>query len=241
MGSNGPPLVLYHGLTSSIEDWKRDGYVERIDPSYQLILIDGRGHGKSDKPRDREEYRLSKRAFDVTAVLDDLGIERAHYWGISMGAGVGFGLMWQAPQRIDALVLGAGHPYKIPPDNPIVDALANGPEAFLEIITAARARAGNRIPDSRRAEVLSMDTLAVTAAAQYPKEVEPLVEALKHFDRPTLLYAGEHDAAYELIERVPKDNQRVEFVTLPGLDHGGSWAKVDSVVPIVMEFLKRMN
>ncbi|MDP6798348.1 MAG: alpha/beta hydrolase [SAR202 cluster bacterium] len=45
---SGPPLVLQHGLTSSLENWYAYGYVEPLKAAHQLILIDVRGHGKSD-------------------------------------------------------------------------------------------------------------------------------------------------------------------------------------------------
>ena len=240
-GGDGPPLVLMHGLTYSIEDWERDGYVERIDSNYRLILIDGRGHGRSDKPHDPEEYRLSKRAFDVVAVLDDLGIERASYWGFSMGAAIGYGLIWKAPGRVDRLVLGSAHPYEVPAGGPILEALAIGPEAFLELVETARAATGNPISRDRRDEILSMDTVAVAAATKYPDESEEIVPALKQFARPALVYSGELDHNYELIRRVPADAPAVELVTLEGLDHSGTWNSADIVVPIVLDFLNRAS
>jgi pimeloyl-ACP methyl ester carboxylesterase len=74
---NGPPLVLQHGFTGSLEGWRDSGYVDALKSAYELILIDARGHGRSDKPHDPAAYTLDKRAADVLAVLDDAGIERA--------------------------------------------------------------------------------------------------------------------------------------------------------------------
>jgi pimeloyl-ACP methyl ester carboxylesterase len=48
----GPPLVLQHGSTSSLQAWYQNGYVEPLKPHYQPILVDARGHGASDKPHD---------------------------------------------------------------------------------------------------------------------------------------------------------------------------------------------
>lgn len=81
----GRPLVLQHGSTSSIQAWYQNGYVEPLKPHYQLILVDARGHGDSDKPHDRALYALPLRVSDIVAVLDDLNIQKAHYWGYSMG------------------------------------------------------------------------------------------------------------------------------------------------------------
>src|SRR5262249_18139552 len=93
----GPPLVLQHGFSQSIEDWYECGYVDALKHDYRLILVDARGHGSSDKPHDPAAYGLDKRAGDVVAVLDAIGISRAHFWGYSMGSWIGFGMAAFAP------------------------------------------------------------------------------------------------------------------------------------------------
>ena len=78
---SGPPLILQHGFTQSAKDWYRAGYVDALKPHYQLILVDARGHGESDKPHDAAAYTLSSRVNDIVAVMDSVGILRADYWG----------------------------------------------------------------------------------------------------------------------------------------------------------------
>ena len=51
---NGPDIVMQHGLTNSMQNWYAYGFVEELKKSNRLILIDARGHGKSDKPHDPE-------------------------------------------------------------------------------------------------------------------------------------------------------------------------------------------
>src|SRR4051794_25832175 len=87
----GPPLVLHHGTFGSGEQWRDFGYVEALKRDYQLILIDARGHGASDKPHDPAAYDLTLRVTDVTSVLDDFRVQQAHYFGYSMGGWIGFG------------------------------------------------------------------------------------------------------------------------------------------------------
>ena len=56
-----------------------------MKPKYRLVLIDARGHGQSDKPHDPLSYAPEKFASDIVAVLDDLGMKTAAYWGYSLG------------------------------------------------------------------------------------------------------------------------------------------------------------
>jgi pimeloyl-ACP methyl ester carboxylesterase len=106
----GPPLILQHGFTQSIDDWYDFGYVDALKRDYRLILLDARGHGQSDKPHDPSAYRLNKRVADVTSVAD-AGVAKAHFWGYSMGGWIGFGMAKYAPGRVDCLVIGGAHPY----------------------------------------------------------------------------------------------------------------------------------
>ena len=87
----GPPLVLQHGGIDSIESWYELGYVDALKTAYQLILIDARGHGTSDKPHDVHAYGLQWVADDIRTVLDEQHLPKAHFWGYSMGGWIGFG------------------------------------------------------------------------------------------------------------------------------------------------------
>ncbi len=107
----GRPVVLHHGTGGSGPDWVDFGYVEALRNNYQLILVDARGHGSSDKPHEPAAYDLSLRASDVVSVLDDLDLPKADYFGYSLGGWTGFGLAKHAPARFNSFVLGGAHPF----------------------------------------------------------------------------------------------------------------------------------
>ena len=57
----GPPLVLHTGLAGTHLDWiKFVDYVDALKDKYQLILMDARGRGKSDKPHAPEMHSMKK-------------------------------------------------------------------------------------------------------------------------------------------------------------------------------------
>ena len=87
---NGPPLVLQHGFTDSLQTWYDLGYVEALKAGHRLILIDARGHGASDKPHEPKAYRSERNAANVVAVLQELEIPHAHFFGYSMGGWIAF-------------------------------------------------------------------------------------------------------------------------------------------------------
>lgn len=93
----GSPILLIHGFFSSLEDWKEFGYVERLQQDYQLILLDVRGRGASDKPHHPEAYSLPLLVDDIVLILDELHLQKSHFLGYSMGAGLVLG--WPSMQR----------------------------------------------------------------------------------------------------------------------------------------------
>ena len=112
---SGPPLVLQHGLLSDLNAWKTRGYVDALQDSFQLILIDSRGHGHSDKPENSAAYELRTRVTDIASVLNDLDIKQAHYMGYSMGGWMGYGITIYMPQRFRSLVIGGFGPFRVMP------------------------------------------------------------------------------------------------------------------------------
>jgi 3-oxoadipate enol-lactonase len=95
------PLVLIHGLSATSLIWAFQ--VPEFSQSYQVVIMDLRGHGQSDKPE--MAYSIGLFARDVVALMDHLGIERAHIVGGSMGGMVAHQLALDYPQRVKRLVL----------------------------------------------------------------------------------------------------------------------------------------
>ncbi len=102
----GRPLVLVHGWAASIRtNWEMTGWLDELGAVRQVIAIDIRGHGDSDKPHDMAAYGYAAVSEDVIAVMDHLGVERADYVGYSLGAFVGASLMGHHPERFTSFVL----------------------------------------------------------------------------------------------------------------------------------------
>ena len=126
--------MLQHWSVATLENWYDFGYVSALKNEYQLILLDARGHGASDKPQTPEEYKLKKRVEDIVAVLDNLKIVKTHFFGYSMGGWIGFGLARFAPERLRSLIIGGATPYTTSMDGLrqfIRVAIEKGPKPFV--------------------------------------------------------------------------------------------------------------
>jgi 3-oxoadipate enol-lactonase len=98
---DAPPLLLGPSLGTAIAMW--DPNVQALASRFRVVRFDHRGEGASPTPPG--PYEMADLGRDVLELMDELGIERAHYAGVSIGGMVGMWLGVHAPERIDRLVL----------------------------------------------------------------------------------------------------------------------------------------
>ncbi|MGZ3347946.1 MAG: 3-oxoadipate enol-lactonase, partial [Xanthobacteraceae bacterium] len=101
-GPEGAPvLMLSNSLGTTLQMW--DPQVASFTQHFRLVRYDRRGHGESGCPEG--PYTMERLGRDVLAVLDQLGIEKTNWCGLSMGGMVGQWLGANAPDRVERLVL----------------------------------------------------------------------------------------------------------------------------------------
>jgi 3-oxoadipate enol-lactonase len=98
---NAPVLVLSGSLGTTTAMW--DAQIPAFAAHYRVIRVDHPGHG--DTPDPTGPVTVEGIARDTLAVLDEIGIGRVAFCGLSLGGMVGQWLGANAPQRIDGLVL----------------------------------------------------------------------------------------------------------------------------------------
>ena len=239
---SGPPLVLLHGFPGSHLFWHRFGYVDALSDAYQIVLLDARGHGKSDKPHDPAAYQLHRSVQDVTAVLDDLGIERTHFFGYSAGGRVAFGAAAYAPGRFASYIIGGTHCY--PYDPAVLDWLENALNQDMETLIAAQGDAVGEISDEERERSLrENDPRALLAMTQAARVGPDLSRYLRSMAQPSLLFAGEHDELNSFHDRLQEASRQMpnaEFLSIPGYGHDVS-RHPELILPHIKAFLQRVS
>ena len=98
---HGDPLLLVHGLGSSTLDWEMQ--IPALSARYRVIVPDVRGHGRSDKPRER--YSIGGFSADLGALIDHLDLGAVHLVGWSMGGMICFQLAVDEPARVKSLCI----------------------------------------------------------------------------------------------------------------------------------------
>lgn len=96
-----PALLLLNSLGSDLSLW--EPIMPELLRHFRVIRFDMRGHGESPAPKG--PYEIAELGADALALLDRLGVQRAHVCGTSLGGMVGMWLAVHAPDRVERLAL----------------------------------------------------------------------------------------------------------------------------------------
>lgn len=96
----GDAIIFLHFGGGNLRVWQR--VVSYFQERYRLILVDLRGHGKSDRPA--TGYHIDEMAQDVIGVMAHLELEQAHIVGSSLGAEVALSIAANHPEKVHSIV-----------------------------------------------------------------------------------------------------------------------------------------
>jgi len=196
----GPPLLLVHGFqgTGPVH-WEIPGTAARLAENFQVILLDCRGHGLSDKPLGNADYGLNM-VEDVRRLMDHLQIDRASLAGFSMGGWISLKFAATYPERVNALAVG-GSGYR--------DFSQKQLGQIVNDLVVPLLHPG-------------YNPRAFEACSDAFPEFQLTEEEVANLPAPILAIAGSADAAVTQVERLQEARPDAETLIIPGVDHNGT-------------------
>lgn len=233
-GTAGLPILLVHGINMSHDVWT--DVFALLAEKRRVISFDLRGHGASAKtgPFTPEDY-----ADDALAVLDALGINRAHIVGTSFGGSAAACLAAKAPDRVATIASFGGAL--------TVEGLdLDGAIAFIRSV-GVRDFFAAFMPQSSFAPDVDPETIErALDSASAGREVETVIEvtttalgadttaAAKAVNAPALVVTGELDMTCPVASgKAVADALRTEHVVLKGRGHVVSMETPDVVADLI--------
>jgi pimeloyl-ACP methyl ester carboxylesterase len=243
---SGPPLFLIHGVGASRHSW--DGLIEHLRSSYRCISYDLRGHGRTPKlslPSSLEDF-----VEDLEALRRELGIERAHFAGHSLGGMIAPAYAHRYGERVRSLSLFSTAAFRSAEERSklrqFVETMrTEGLGAVLETLKERwfTPEFAARQPDAierRMQQLRAMDPQVYIATFSVYAESETGAW-LPSMQQPTLLLTGECDLTCG-----PRPNRAMaaalphaELQILPHLRHSILMEAPDQVAPPLLAFLQR--
>jgi 2-succinyl-6-hydroxy-2,4-cyclohexadiene-1-carboxylate synthase len=248
----GAPLTLLHGFTGSTESWTH--LQEALAARFKLIMPDLLGHGRSAAPPNPARYGMERSVADLIAILDELGVERTHLLGYSMGGRVALAAAIAHPKRIASLVLESASPgiadaderdARVASDGALAELIERkGIEAFVtrwERLPIFSSQEG--LPEAVRARLRKQRLannptgLANSLRGLGTGVQMPLWERLGELRIPTLIMAGELDVKFvEIARRMAAAIAGSRVAVVPDATHTIHVEQPEVFQCIVLEF-----
>lgn len=253
-GGNKPVLILVHGLANSIEIWDR--VMPRLARRFRVIAFDLPGFGAASRPD--AIYDAAFFADQLLALMDTLGVPRAHLVGSSLGASVIVRLSDRALDRIDRAVLAAPggfgrrtHPLMRLPALPVIGYQLGKPTSFNNALTLKLAMHDPaqvtpalleltnryaRVPGSHRSFVRTLQTGVGVFGGKDRASVARIAARL---DRPALVIWGRQDRVFPpaYAERATALLPQPRLCLIDRCGHYPHWEQPDVFAAAVEGFL----
>jgi pimeloyl-ACP methyl ester carboxylesterase len=223
----GEPVILVHGyVVNSVLQWTLPGITKSLSKDYRVILFDNRGHGRSGRPTEPEQYGMEM-IHDVARLMDHLQIKKAHIVGYSMGAFIAHKFAAAYPERVKSIVLGGAGWLREGPQTAALDEISDSLlkkkslEPLFRSLHPADARPLEE-EDVKRVNTMALlinDSRALAAVAKGMKAMVLSEDEIKHITQPTLCVVGERDPLCESARMMENVRPHLKMVYVPGATH----------------------
>jgi enoyl-CoA hydratase/carnithine racemase/pimeloyl-ACP methyl ester carboxylesterase len=245
IGGDGPPLLLVHGWPQTWYAWRM--VMPTLAKDFQVVAVDQRGVGLSDKPRDG--YDTGAQARDMVGLMDALGHQRFAMYGTDTGMPIAYALAADYPDRLDRLVVSEAPLPGISPSPPLfVPPLLNArlwhlmfnqlPAAVNEALVRGRedvffgaefdASAGTKkLPDDAvryYIDILASDAVALRGSFEFYRALGTTIaqneqRKTRRLTLPVLAMGGAESGGEGIGKAMKLAADDVQTTVLPGAGH----------------------
>lgn len=200
--ANAPAILFSNSLGTTHRMW--DAVVAELSSDFRCIRYDTRGHGAST--RSQRPFEIEDLAGDVLDILDNLGVQKVHFAGLSLGGMTGQALAVKAPGRLASLTLMATTSF-MPPASAWNDRAALVRREGTQAIVAATLQrwftpgfiaASKQVADRVADEFSSINAEGYAACCEAIARMD-LRAHITSIRTPTLIIAGEQDPATPVV------------------------------------------
>ena len=263
IGGEGPPLLLIHGWPETWYAWRM--VMPKLAEDFEVIAVDQRGIGLSDKPRDG--YDIGTLAGDFAALMDVLGHQTFAVYGTDTGMPIAHALAADYPDRVERLVVSEaflpGIASALPLFVPAVlnarlwhlmfnqlpaevnEALVRGREQIFFGAEFAASAGTKKLPDETveyYVGILAADPEALRGSFEFYRAIAESAaqnegRKSQRLTMPVLAMGGEESGGENAANAMKLVADEVQAVVLPGSGHWVAEQAPEALLAALIDFL----
>ncbi len=242
-------ILLVHGHPFDHSMWE---YQYEALKNYRLLLPDLKGYGQS--ATNFEQIFIENQALDLALLLDELGIEKVHLIGLSMGGQIIVEFQRLFPSRVKSLIIAASTPTAETEESYAnrlalaatiqeIGMLRYTQKDIHKYINLEVIRGDSEVYQHLFKMMTKTTVAGAIAAHKGRAERRNNFDYLKNIKVPTLVIAGEKDYFFsvEVVEKVANEISHAQFEVIRGSGHLPNMEKPKEFNELLREFYQKLE
>ena len=238
-GDKGPWMLLHPPHLIPMKAWEEEGYVEQLEKDFRLVMIEPLGQGLSDAPEDSSHYTISSRIRHVLDIMREVQVDYAFFFGVGLGAQVGFQISKEFPRRIRSLISVGAQPYQELEEakylKETLDKLRSGNvSAYLQ-----QWHSLDHLSEEQEKVILGGNPEAYALGLKESINWEGLGDDIKTFGTATLLITAKAEPRFLSVRDAGKRLRNGRYVIIPKVLHSHGLWNYELIIKHLLEFTRR--
>ena len=238
-GDKGPWMLLHPPHLIPMKAWEEEGYVKQLEKDFRLVMIEPLGQGLSDAPEDSSHYTISSRIRHVLDIMREVQVDYAFFFGVGLGAQVGFQISKEFPRRIRSLISVGAQPYQELEEAKYLkeklDKLRSGNvSAYLQ-----QWHSLDHLSEEQEKVILGGNPEAYALGLKESINWEGLGDDIKTLGTATLLITAKAEPRFLSVRDAGKCLRNGRYVIIPKVLHSHGLWNYELIIKHLLEFTRR--
>ena len=238
-GDKGPWMLLHPPHLIPMKAWEEEGYVKQLENDFRLVMIEPLGQGLSEAPEDSSHYTISSRIRHVLDIMREVQVDYAFFFGVGLGAQVGFQISKEFPRRIRSLISVGAQPYQELEEAKYLkeklDKLRSGNvSAYLQ-----QWHSLDHLSEEQEKVILGGNPEAYALGLKESINWEGLGDDIKTLGTATLLITAKAEPRFLSVRDAGKRLRNGRYVIIPKVLHSHGLWNSELIIKHLLEFTRR--
>ena len=238
-GDKGPWMLLHPPHLIPMKAWEEEGYIKQLENDFRLVMIEPLGQGLSDAPEDSSHYTISSRIRHVLDIMREVQVDYAFFFGVGLGAQVGFQISKEFPRRIRSLISVGAQPYQELEEAKYLkeklDKLRSGNvSAYLQ-----QWHSLDHLSEEQEKVILGGNPEAYALGLKESINWEGLGDDIKTLGTATLLITAKAEPRFLSVRDAGKRLRNGRYVIIPKVLHSHGLCNYELIIKHLLEFTRR--